>query len=220
VRNSWTIGMAVLAWSGWGQPPVKTPDELAAELARDLHGWSERLETPAQVTHLERPTGVSVSVAKLRHKIPRDAQKLFKRAEKYSKNRDHARAAAELEAAIRRDPEFADAYNNLGAEYGHLGRLEEAHAALRRSLELDSHSSVAHYNMGVILFRMGDISAAERSAKRALEESAGNAWAHYLLGCLLSASEATRADGLRHAQYAARSLPQARELVRSLRATQ
>jgi Flp pilus assembly protein TadD len=164
---------------------------------------------------LDRPTGASVSVSQLGHKIPRAALKSYTRANQFSKKGEPARAAAELEGAIGLDPQFAEAYTNLGVAYGQLGRFDEATAALRRSLELDPHSSMAHYNMGIVLYKIGDIAGAVQSARRAVAESSENAWAHLLLGGLLSGKEATRTEGLQHIEVAARSLPLAREFIRS-----
>lgn len=212
---SWILGV-VLAWECWGQPPVKSPIELEEELERGLGGWSDRVEASSPAL-LNSPVPLgSVSVAQLRHKIPRAAQKLFERAYRVAKKGDHAGAAVELEQAIGRDPEFAEAYTNLGVEYGQLGRLDAAAAMLRRSLDLDPHSSMGHYNLAVALFRVGDLAGAEQSAQHAVEQSPENAWAHLLLGGLLWRKEGTRGDGLRHIEFAARRLPKAKELLQRI----
>lgn len=214
MRGMWILAL-VLSWNGRAQPPVQTSAELEAELERSLRGGTEMVEGPSIPVPGDRPTGISVSVAQLGHEIPRNAQKAFQRANEYTQKGDHARAAAELERATGSDSQFAAAYTNLGVEYGRLRRLDEAVAALRRALELDPHSSITHYDMGIVLLRSGDLSGAEWSARRALQESAENPWAHFLLGWLLSESERTRGEGLRHVEVAARSLPEARQFIQS-----
>lgn len=220
MSGRWILGV-VLVWECWGQPPVKSPIELEEELERGLGGWSDRVEASSRATRSAAPLNSpvrlgSVSVAQLRHKIPREARRLFERAYRISKKGDHAGAAVELEQAIGRDPEFAEAYTNLGVEYGQLGRLDAAAAMLRRSLDLDPNSSMGHYNLAVALFRVGDLAGAEQSARHAVEQSPENAWAHLLLGGLLWRKEGIRGDGLRHIEFAARSLPEAKELRKSI----
>ena len=87
---------------------------------------------------------------------------------------------------------------------------------LRHSLDLDPYLSMVHYNLGVVLFRIGDVGGAEQSAQHAVEQSPEDARAHLLLGALLWRKKATRSDGLRHIEFAARSLPEAKELLQSL----
>lgn len=214
MKNRWIVG-GVLLCECWGQLAIKSPEEAEAELERGLRGWSDRVEGNSPATRSPAPTG-SVSVAQLGHKVPRGAQKLFERAYRVSQKGDHAGAAAELERAIGCDPEFVAAYTNLGIEYGRLGRLDAAAAMLRRSLDLDPHSSMGHYNLAAALFRIGDLAGAEQSARRAVEQSPENAWAHLLLGDLLSRKERTRGEGLRHIEFAARSLPEAKDLLQSI----
>jgi len=116
----------------------------------------------------ERPSGESISVAQLRHKVPKEAKQSFARASKLVKTGLHARAAGELETAIARDPEFAEAHHLLGVEYAQVQRYREAEASLRRSLELDPDTWSTHFDLGVVLFRMGDVPGAEQNVRRAL----------------------------------------------------
>lgn len=164
----------------------------------------------------DRPSARSVSVVQLRHKPPKNARQAVERGAKFSKGGDHRRAAEEFEKAITGDPEFADAYDRLGVEYAQLGRYGEAEAELRRSTALDPASWIGHYDLGVVLYRSGDLPGAERSGRQALELSRTNAQVHLLLGLLLWRRVETRGEGLEHLQYAARSVPEAKELLTSL----
>ena len=223
MKKSCAIGMLTV-WACWAQPTAwKTAAEAEAELEKDLHGLREArepfpYEDPYENVVRERPSGIAISVAQLQHKIPKDARKSFERAHKLSKAGDHARAAEELEAAVQRDPKFAAAYHQLGVEYGQSGRMAESEAAIRHALDLDPNSWAAHHDLGVVQFRTGDTAAAEQSARRALEQSPESASSHLLLGYLLCLRAGTWAEGLQHVQYAARSLPKAKEYLRSLRA--
>ena len=223
MRRILVIGVVAVCVSR-AQPPVKTPAELVAELGSDLRGTPESPFPPESDPLLgrtpgpQRPTGESVSVARLRHKVPKQARKALERAMRFSDKGDHARAAEELESAILRDPGFADSYAQLGVEYGYLKRFGEAETALRHSLELDPDSWRAQYDLALILSQTGNFTEAEERVRRALRESSESPHAHMLLGYLLYQHAATRADGLQHLQYAARTLPVARDLLHGLTA--
>lgn len=168
-------------------------------------------------TAQDRPNGESVSLAQLQHKVPRDARKLFARATKLSKADDHEGAAKELESAVRMDPEFADAYERLGMEYGELRRPSDAAIVFRRLLELKPDSADTHCYLGLAQFQMGDRAQAGEQIRLGLRQFPASARCQFLLGYLEFQREATRADGIQRMQTAARTLPSARKFVHSLR---
>lgn len=227
----WVTGL-LAAWTCLAQAPPKTPAQLEAALEAELKGDGSRpaianaenrqlfpelpndIQPPAPS---ERPSGQSISVSELQHRVPKKARQLLARALKLSQAGDHPHAAAELEAAVLRDPEFAGAYNQLGVEYGHLGRFDEAKTALRRSIEVDPASWGAHYNLAVVLLQTGDPAEAGRSLRRALEDAPENARAHWLLGRLLYQSGETRTEALQHLEFAARTMREARDFLQNVR---
>jgi len=198
-------------------PTLAEIDALAAALTTDLRG-TEDTAKPGLISPqaLKRQVGGTVSVAQLRHKPKKNAQKSVTRAAKLSEAGDHRRAAEEFERAVTADPEFANAYDRLGVEYAQLGRYKEADVTLRRSLTLDPTSWTSHYDLGVILYQTGDLPGAERSVRRALELSNASVQVHTLLGLLLWRQVETRAEALEHLQYAARSSSEAKELMANL----
>jgi tetratricopeptide (TPR) repeat protein len=165
----------------------------------------------------ERPAGESVSVAQLQHKVPKEARRSFAHAIRLSKAEDHEGAAKELEATVRLDPEFADAYGRLGIEYGELKRPSDAATIFRRLLELTPDSVNGHCYLGLALLDLGDRGQSEEQIRLGLRQSPDSARCHFLLGFLLVQREATRADGLQHLQNAARTLQSAKKYLRSLR---
>jgi Flp pilus assembly protein TadD len=226
--NRYALGI-LMVWACAAQTPPKTAEELDASLTGDLRG-NEEIQlpyqgrasgrTPIEVelprSRADRPSGSSVSVAHLRHKPPKDAQRSFARGDKLSLAGNHARAAEEFEKAIARDPKFAYAHNRLGVEYAQLGREREAEVELRHSLVLDPFSWSGHFNLGVLLLRTGDSGSAESSARRALEIAKSNAQVHLLLGLILAQRADTRDEGLEHLKSAARTLPRAQEALNRL----
>jgi Flp pilus assembly protein TadD len=210
----------LMVWTGWSQPPPTTPDQILSQLQTAMRGTREIFTSdPDDVwpstSQPARPPRESVSIARLEHHISKQAKKAFLRAAKLSRSGEHLGASAQLETAIRRDPNFAAAYDHLGVEYAQLKRFSEAQACLKRAVELDSGSWESLYNLGLVLFQSGDLSGAERNARRAVELSSQNAMAHFFLGYLLYGREDTRDDAIQHLQYVARSIPAAKHFLQS-----
>ena len=97
-----------------------------------------------------------------------------------------------------------------------MGRYVDAEAHLNRSIALDSASWAAQYDLAVVLYNTGNLTGAERSVRRAMELSPASAQVQMLLGLLLWRNEETRRDGLARLQDAARTLPEAKQLLKSL----
>jgi tetratricopeptide (TPR) repeat protein len=189
-------------------------DYLASlRVTEDVTALSPIQPPGPQVNH---PPAGSVSVAQLRHKPPKNAQKSMARGARFSQAGDHRRAAEEFDRAVTADRDFASAHRSLGEEYALLGRYSEAEAELQRSLTLDPDSWIGHYNLAAVLYATGNLSGAERSARRALELSKTDVQARILLGLLLWDHVETRTEALEHLQYAAGSSSEARELLANL----
>jgi tetratricopeptide (TPR) repeat protein len=231
MRKSCLLGILIVSVCA-AQTNSPSLSEIDAALRADLRGLNDveasrppnaalvsgrlPIEIQPPKSLADQPSGRSVSVAQLRHKPPKSAQQSVARGAKLSQAGDHRRAAEEFEKAIARDPQFANAHDRLGVEYAQLGSYPEAEAEVRRSLALDPASWTGHYDLGVLLFQTGDYPGAEQSVRRALELSKNNAQIHLFLGLLLARRVETRADALKHLQYAARTMPQANELLKRL----
>jgi tetratricopeptide (TPR) repeat protein len=213
------LGVLIVSMSGAQDraPTAREIEAMAATLTADLRGNQEIAQPgPASSQTLERPAGGAVSAAQLRYKPKKNAQKSVAKGVKFAQEGLHQEAAEEFEKAIADDPQFSAAYDRLGVEYGQLGRYGEAQAELQRSVAFDPGSWVGHFDLGVLLYKTGDLAGAERSVRRALELSNANVQVHTLLGVLLWRSVETRAEGLEHLRYAARSNSEAKELLASL----
>lgn len=64
-------------------------------------------------------------------------------------------ARADLERALAIDPNFAEAWNNLGVERKYMGDVDGAFAAFRRCLELDEQHGYAARNEADLLLELG-----------------------------------------------------------------
>jgi Flp pilus assembly protein TadD len=241
-----TLTLAILPCAGRPQEPerMRTPAEMMAALEAGLHGTAEAMYgsdaaamrnalingTPAdknlairEALHLPdppRPPVVSgtVSAATLRHAVPKAAAKAHERGRKLFASGKFSEALQELEKAVGLDPDFAEAHQNLGAMYLMLDRPAEAEPHIRRAIELNPLSSFAHVDLSAVQLLAGDFAGAESSARRALQLSGSNDWARFMLGATLVLNPATYNEGLQHLEYASRSVPAARETLKTLQA--
>ena len=62
---------------------------------------------------------------------------------------------------------------------------------------------------------MGRRAEAEGDVRRAIQLSPDNASAHLLIGRLLAEKPETLSEGLRHLEYAARTAPEAKQMVKA-----
>lgn len=92
-----------------------------------------------------------------------------------------AEAAAEL---LERRPDDWGTLGNLASVYRHLGRLDEADAAVSRAIELMADSSLLHCIRAEIAFAREDLAGAERAVGTALDLDAQSARAWELRGRL------------------------------------
>ena len=89
-----------------------------------------------------------------------------------------------LEAVVAAHPDYADAYNSLGAVSSRLGRHDRAQAAFRKVLELDPTSATAYENLGVDELGTGNFDGALTDLQHALALDPNLAVAHNALATL------------------------------------
>jgi len=229
-RISWAVVVACRCWAQADLTPQQANDRLLEDLwgSNIVHTCTPRKGQPQSVciTDLgtvtppgitqKKPADETISVSQLQHKIPKEAARAFQRGMKFSRAGEHEKAAAELEAALRRDPQLGSAENQLGVEYSYLGRWGEAEQAFRGFIGIEPNSWMGHYNLALILYGGGDFGGAEQSTRRALALSSENPRIHLLLGELLVLHDQTRAEGLTELRFAARKLSDARWVLRVL----
>ena len=133
----------------------------------------------------ERPSEGSVSVARLRHKIPSKAKKAFAEAQKRLEADDLTGSAGKLREAIALDPLYMEAHNNLGCRMLTIGRIDEAITSFQRAIEIDAHAPYAHSNLAVALLYQHRSAEAETAARVAIETDGGISKIRYVLGMAL-----------------------------------
>jgi Tfp pilus assembly protein PilF len=83
---------------------------------------------------------------------------------------------------VKKSPQKARPYVNVGYTYLNQGDYEKALDWTQKAIDLDPKYSIAYYNLSTILEKMGDLNQALAMGKRALEIEPGLYGAHYTLG--------------------------------------
>jgi tetratricopeptide (TPR) repeat protein len=174
-----------------------------------VNGATPPVELRLRHEAVQRPPSGPVSLTQLKHPPARKAYGAFVAAERLSEAGQYARAAEELEKAIRISPEYAEAYTNLAAQHVRMGRYEEAVSDAKRAMELTRPNAVDLCNMAFALSRLQRYAEALDSARTAVRLEPGNDKAHYLLGTLLVRDWRTLREGITHLERSVESVPAA-----------
>jgi tetratricopeptide (TPR) repeat protein len=118
--------------------------------------------------------GPPVSARRLRHKVPKEASREFNRAVEDRQQGDLPHAEQHLEAAVRLDPEYAEAWVNLGAIRARNRDYSGAAKAFEAAANADPGCAMAHHNLAFAYLHLRRPADAEREARLALRLEPGN----------------------------------------------
>lgn len=123
----------------------------------------------SESTTYSNGTGNS-SVAAVDLNVPDSARKEFEKANEDMGRQDWASAQQRLNRAISAYPQYAQAYNNLAAVYGHMNDPAHVRESLEKAVELNDHLVPALVNLAKLCFQDKNAARAEtllESASRA-----------------------------------------------------
>jgi tetratricopeptide (TPR) repeat protein len=101
------------------------------------------------------------SVAAVDLNVPDSARKEFDEAGKAMANQEWAKAIQRLNRAISIYPQYAAAYNNLAALYGHVNDPAHEREALEKAIKLDDHLVPALVNLAKLCLQDKNAARAE-----------------------------------------------------------
>jgi Tfp pilus assembly protein PilF len=113
--------------------------------------------------------------------VPDSARKEFDKANEDMARQDWTSALQRLSRAISTYPQYAQAYNNLAAVYGHLNEPAHEREALERAIELNDHLVPALVNLAKLCFQDKNATRAEILLENASRAEPNNAAAMTLL---------------------------------------
>jgi tetratricopeptide (TPR) repeat protein len=154
------------------------------------------------------PMGDTVSVRNLQ--LPAGAIKEFRRSEKCVDSGDFSCAVQHLQKALKADPQFLEAHNNLGASYLHLSRYQDAIGEFEAAIALDQTMVAPQRNMSLALFSLRRYAEAETAARKALTLSPQQKAAQYSLGRALAAQGSTSPEAEQMLRESLSAFPDAR----------
>lgn len=106
----------------------------------------------------------------------------FHKGERLAKNGQLDEAIAAFRQAIALQPDYAQAYQQLGLAYAGGNRYPEAVKAFKEAARLQPQSGQVHENLGVAYIKLGQWREARETFAAAIRLHPDNAEAHYNLG--------------------------------------
>lgn len=125
-------------------------------------------------------TSVAVDISSA---LPTTADGWFDLALQLEELEPHRAYEAYLKA-LEVDPEYVEAYINIGRLCSAAGELDRAAAYFRQALRVDATHPVAHFNLAVTLHDLGELETAAAAYRAALAQDPYFADAHYNLAAL------------------------------------
>jgi tetratricopeptide (TPR) repeat protein len=172
---------------------------------------------PAPPSSANRTSGPSsIPFAQLQHKIPGPALKLYNKGEQAAAKHNLEQARDYYRQALTLDPEYVDAYIELGATESALGQHAEAAKLYRKALELAPEHPVALPNLSIVLAKMHQFQEAGEVARRALKVAPGSGRVHYILAACLIEEHGDIDEAIEHLQKSASEIPSARLIASDL----
>ncbi|MCA1592032.1 MAG: tetratricopeptide repeat protein [Acidobacteria bacterium] len=181
--------------------------EAAAHLRRalelDPRQYDVRFELVAVYRELGDRAQASNQLDFLWDARPSDPRVFYTSALLATDRDDLDAAIKDLQEALRRDPTFFSAWQDLGVAYMKLRRWNEAVVTFNELSRLRPDAVDAAYLQALSLFNAGRVEEAEREARRALRLNAGAVEAHTLLGVILASRGNANAEAIEALSQAA-----------------
>jgi tetratricopeptide (TPR) repeat protein len=142
---------------------------------------------PAVSDQSRRPEAkaLTVTIHQLRHVTPKKALKEKENAEKAFGQHRTEEAIGHLENAVRIDPEFVWARNDLAALHLRMNDPYPAIEQLNEAIKFDPHFPLLFINLAIGYIETGDLSDAERAAREAADLDRVKTLPRYLLATTL-----------------------------------
>ena len=171
------------------------------------------IEVRLQSNKEDAPPSGSVTLAGLSHKVPRKAQNELKTAAEARSRGDRQKSIVHLERALRIDPDFVAARNDLATDYIVLKQFDKALAELDRAAKLDPAAWVVPMNRAICLMQSGRFEEAEKAARRAVQLNGTSPRTRYALGLVLASERKFTPEAIDNLLRASSEAPTARLVV-------
>jgi len=169
----------------------------------DLHDLTfEESDDPTVGAHAPPP-----------HEPTRAARKAALKGEHFTKKNRHEEAVAQYREAVKLDPLYYEAWNNLALELEAAGQLDEAVATFRRMIQSTPEHVLGFTNLATLLSRQHKFAEAELVARQALKTHAYSFKANYTLAVVLLNEGKWNDEAKIKLEYAQVKYPEAKSLL-------
>jgi len=203
-----------------GMYEAQVTNQIGSVLKRTLFtvntsggGPEIRLELPCSE---KQPSG-AISLRRLAHKPPKSAVKALRKAGEAQVKGDLVAWEKHLREAVKQDPEYFEAHNNLGAFLARANRTEEALNEFRAALEIDPRSAPVLNNISASMLNLHQPREAEEFARKALAIDPLSPQGHYLLGVALVNQHRFTEEAADHLRDSTPTFPRARQVEAAVR---
>ena len=187
---------------------VSTLTFAGAGYSQSGYGWGsvrERLEPRTIVDVAPQPAAAAtaqhvaatVSFAQLRHKVPSQAAKAARSAWKAFRKHDLAECARRFREAVEVDPNYLQAWSDLGRVYSLLNQPQQVIQAFQTVLSIDPHSADAYSFIGAAQASLDQFTEAEAASRQALRLDPFNRAGRFVLGVSLVAQRKNDIEALK-----------------------
>jgi tetratricopeptide (TPR) repeat protein len=174
-----------------------------------ISGPNQTLSVHLPEQKSDRSKDSTVSLQQLTHKVPPAAQKAFQKGEQAAAKHNLEQARALFLQAVTIDPEYADAFNELGATEAGLHNLPQAANEFQKAIDLVPEHRLALPNLSIVLAQMKRFHEAGQVARRALRVVPAAGRIHYILAVSLLADHGDIDETIQQFERAAADVPSA-----------
>jgi len=147
-----------------------------------------------------------VSVHELSHRVPRAAQAEMNKANKARLKQGCDDAVEHLRNAVRIDPDYVAARNNLATCLMDTDPVSAA-AELEKAIEIDPHHAMLFHNLALAYLVSNKLEAAERAARNALNLDGILTRSRVVLGIVLVQEQKYTAEALAYLESGRQEYP-------------
>ena len=196
---------------------------------RVIHQENVVISSPTQSLSVRVPASIGangsggggvVSLQQLTHKVPAPARKAFDKGEQAVAKGNLLQARSSFQDAVSIDPEFADAYNELGGVEVGLKQLPEAAEHFQKAIDLVPEHPMALPNLSIVLAKMQHLHEAGQVARRALQIAPADGRLHYIVAASLLADDGSIDEAISEFERAAGTVRSAHVVAADLLARQ
>ena len=110
------------------------------------------------------------------------AKEYYSQGQKYSEKEQYELAVVQYNKAVKNDPNFAFAWDNMGLCYRKLNRYEEAIKCYKKSLEIEPKGTMPLQNMAVAYDFLKDYKSASETYLKIIKNNPEDAEGYYEAG--------------------------------------